>query len=85
MTTTDWLRISVQTLPTGALVPVHGVNERLLNGPCTSFCGDPVVHVVLWNGVYYISDGHHRVARNLRRGEVCTSVRIAIPGVHFAK
>lgn len=83
MTTADWLRIPPQAMPIDRLVPVQPVQAHLLDGHDTSHCGDSLPHVVLWNGTYFISDGHHRVARSKRRGLTVLAVRLAIPGVHF--
>lgn len=41
--------------------------EALLTAP-PPVSGDPLPHVVLWQGTYYLEDGHTRVARALLQG-----------------
>lgn len=38
--------------------------------------GDPFPHVVHWNGLFYLEDGHHRVVAAAVRGESQIRARI---------
>lgn len=68
-TTADWLRVPLIMLPLIELIPTQDVIPELLQGPDTSYCGDKYPHIVKWEGKTFINDGHHRIARAIRRAQ----------------
>lgn len=38
--------------------------------------GDKYPHVIVWNGEYYLEDGHHRVMKRLLSGDKWAPVRL---------
>jgi hypothetical protein len=83
MTTARWREITPSRVLIASLVRAQPLDAALLDGPDTSYCGDPFPHAVLWNGELWLSDGNHRVARAERRGAVTAMVRVAMPLIHF--
>jgi hypothetical protein len=78
MTTAKWREIEPVEVDLYSLVPSQeGVVDHIL--PANhSYCGDPVIHVVLFNGVMYISDGHNRVNEAKIRGEKTIAARLLV-------
>jgi hypothetical protein len=77
-----------------ATVPVHWVaisdivvmQEHLsllalIEPPATK---DPFAHIVEWQGIKYLEDGHHRLARAIVRGDREIQARI-FRGPHFPR
>lgn len=76
MTTARWRLIEPEPVVIANLVPSNTVDEALLDGPDTSYCGDPVPHVVVWEGRLHLSDGNHRIARARLRGQRTIFARV---------
>lgn len=61
MTTQKWLQIEPTEIEISKLTPSQTHLYDDITKIDTINCGDPIIHVVLYQGVFYISDGHHRV------------------------
>jgi hypothetical protein len=80
LTTTGWRLVPALLLPIDSLEPVQrtrweAVQERIAH-PARSWCGDPLPHVVEYEGCWWIEDGHHRIAAAAARGESHVWVRV---------
>jgi hypothetical protein len=74
MSTAAWMELPAELVDPATLTPTQAVEdlwERL-----SSACGDPCVHVVELLGVRLLQDGHHRLAKALRRGETQIAARV---------
>lgn len=72
MTTQRWIdEIPVQVVPIAELVATQpGVLLQALIDPAPeSHSGDPLPHVLQFDGRLYLEDGHHRAVRARLRGQ----------------
>lgn len=71
MSTAKWMTLPARWVDVARLTPTQGVAADLWHQrrPMDVACADPHVHVVRVGSVYYIEDGHHRVARARRDHE----------------
>lgn len=70
MTSELWLARPVAPFPISRLVATQpGVLFSALLDPQTPHGGDPLPHVIVWRGVTYLEDGHHRVMRAVINGQ----------------
>lgn len=61
MTTKKWRLIEPVVVDINLLIPSQNHLYDDISKQSLISCGDPYIHVVLYKGIYYISDGHHRV------------------------
>lgn len=82
MSTARWLRIPPRPVPLDALTATQdGVFlAPLLAAAPSSVSGDPLVHVVVWNGRLWLSDGHHRAVRAALNGQQQIAARVLVLG-----
>lgn len=77
-TSATWLNVPVVKVPISELVAtqpgvlLHALSET----PPTPVGGDKYPHVILWEGTYYLEDGHHRIVRRLLKGKKKVKVRL---------
>jgi hypothetical protein len=76
MTTNKWMKIEPVEVFIDELIHTNSIMDD--EGDDTSFCGDTHIHVIVWNGKKYISDGNNRVAKHRRRGEKTIKARVLI-------
>lgn len=78
MTSAKWLNVPVVQLPISILVATQpGVLlHALADDAPTPVGGDQYPHVILWNGTYYLEDGHHRTVRARLAGHRHIMVRL---------
>ena len=80
LTTAEWKALPPTTVRIADLrftqpaVTIAGLLNAHAGGPVVG--GDPLPHVVLWNGTYYLDDGHSRVLRALLRDEETVQARV---------
>lgn len=80
LTSASWLRRPVRLFNIDELVATQpGVLFEALMREGTPYGGDPLPHVVVWQGINYLEDGHHRVVRALLAGERTIEARYASP------
>lgn len=64
-------------LPIAELVATQpGVFLHALRDKTAPVGGDKYPHVILWEGTYYLEDGHHRVVRRLLKGKKNVKARL---------
>lgn len=83
----DWLRVPVVWVPTAGLVPTQeGLSiaalANLVNGGMSE-SDDYAGRAVVWNGVSYLHDGHHRWIIAVLRGELLFPVRLVTGKVEW--
>lgn len=72
-----WLSVPVVKLPIAELVATQpGVFLHALRDKTAPVGGDKYPHVILWEGTYYLEDGHHRVVRRLLKGKKNVKARL---------
>lgn len=71
MSTAGWMALPPRWMEVVRLTPTQDVAADLWHQrrPTEVACADPYVHVVRLGSVFYIEDGHHRVARARRDHE----------------
>lgn len=71
LTSRTWLNQPVAVFEIATLWACQrGVHfAHLIGPPPEPYGGDPLPHVVIWNGERVIEDGHHRVMRALLAGQ----------------
>lgn len=70
MTSELWWRQPVGEFMIDELVATQpGILFAALNEGTVPYGGDPLPHVVRWQGVSYLEDGHHRVVRAALAGQ----------------
>jgi hypothetical protein len=83
LSTRGWLRIRPQEVEIGLIwASQDGIFlEPLIRAVPGSCSGDPVPHLVLWNGRLSCEDGHHRLIRAAINGQtkVLARVYISVP------
>lgn len=67
MTTERWRNIPTKEFVLLDLIPTQGHVYHHHGG--SSYCGDPLPHVVEYKGKFYLDDGHHRVVAAIARGD----------------
>lgn len=83
MTTELWSRVHVMTVPVLACLPTQlvkaeWVNEYLAEHSRRSYSGDPFGHIVVQDGRWLISDGHHRWAAAVMAGHPWWVARVLV-------
>ena len=75
-----WLNVPVEKVLISELVATQpGVLLHALSDKAPiPVGGDKYPHVILWEGTYYLEDGHHRVVRRLLKGKKKVKVRLLI-------
>lgn len=78
MTTEKWKQVPAFTVDIRDLIATQdGVKILpLWVREDSSYCGDPLPHVVSWRGNLFLEDGHHRAVRRLIRGETTVLARV---------
>lgn len=77
MTTKKWMQIIPTLMPLHLLRPSQTHYCELdVRKNDSSYCGDPIIHVVDWFGCFYVNDGHNRVIKAWYRGEENIYARI---------
>ena len=78
MSTAKWLRIPVRELPIADLIATQpGVLLHALHDDApTPVGGDPMPHVIAWQGQHYLEDGHHRVVKRRLDGHTTVVARV---------
>jgi len=77
MTSQKWLDVPVVEVPIKELIATQrGVYFHALVDDFNHLFGDPYPHVILWEGEYYLEDGHHRVVKQALKGAHSVSVRL---------
>jgi hypothetical protein len=77
MPTSKWMEISPSYVSISELIATqHGVYFHALYDTVESYSGDPLPHVVSWNGKLYLEDGHSRATRAMMRGWNLLQVRV---------
>lgn len=78
MTTQRWMALPACTVAVEDMRPTQAVHEPLWpeRRPDPAACADPLIHVVRLDGVLWVQDGHHRLARARRRGDASVQARI---------
>ncbi len=77
MTSQRWLSVPLRTvliedlIATQSGVYFHGLVDNIV-----PVGGDIYPHVILWQGEYYLEDGHHRVVRTRLKGYDRIVVRV---------
>jgi hypothetical protein len=71
MSTLDWFKIEPQELDIHELVKsqAHLNWDSLIQESDDSYSGDTFIHVIRFNGINYIVDGHHRVMKYKLKGK----------------
>jgi len=80
LTSKTWHDVQIRTLPISSLIATQpGVLLHALsdNAP-EPVGGDPLPHVILYQGKYYLEDGHHRVVRARLAGNQTIQARLLI-------
>jgi hypothetical protein len=77
-TSATWLNVPVVELPISDLVATQpGVLLHALSAESPSpVGGDLYPHVILYDGIHYLEDGHHRVVRARLAGRSTVHVRL---------
>lgn len=76
MTTRKWMQLPTRRLAIDRIfVTQNGVHFHGLENPA-SVSGDPLPHVLVLNGEFYLMDGHHRLIRTLLDGHRHIEARI---------
>lgn len=72
LSTRAWQQIPPVLLPITALWTTQDVDHaavlRKLAGE-PSWCGDPLLHVIDWDGRWWVEDGHHRLRARIMRAD----------------
>lgn len=69
MTSQKWLDVPVQVFAIRDLVVTQpGVLFKHLLNDAVPYGGDKYPHVVVWEGIPYLEDGHHRLIREAVAG-----------------
>lgn len=77
LNTASWRAVAVHQVPIRALTATRGdLKISALAPGLTSTSGDPLVHVVKWQGEHYLEDGHHRVVREAIAGSTLVVARV---------
>ena len=78
MTTAKWLHIPTRTVTIAHLIATQpGVLLHALRDDApTPVGGDPIPHVIAWDGHLYLEDGHHRVLRAALQGNTHIEARV---------
>jgi hypothetical protein len=77
MTTQKWLAVAPTPVHIPDLIATQpGLMLHALTGRATTHCGDPIPHVISWQGSLYLEDGHHRAARHLLAGNTTMTARV---------
>jgi hypothetical protein len=76
-----WLTLPAATVVISELVLTQpGVLFRALIEPGIPVGGDPLPHVIRWQGRMYLEDGHHRITRALIDGHQTIEARVLTVG-----
>jgi ParB-like chromosome segregation protein Spo0J len=77
-TSATWLNVPVVELPISELVATQpGLLLHALSDKAPQpVGGDIFPHVILWNGTYYLEDGHHRTVRARLSGQTTVKARL---------
>jgi hypothetical protein len=77
MSSQRWLTLPATTVAIAELVATQpGVLFQALLEPGEPVGGDPLPHVIHWQGRMYLEDGHHRVTRALIDGHHTIEARV---------
>jgi hypothetical protein len=77
MTSARWLLVPVVEVVIGDLWATQpGVLFQSLIEPSVSVGGDPLPHVIAWDGRLFLEDGHHRVVRAVINGATTMPARV---------
>lgn len=78
MSTAKWLGIPTETVMIADLTATQpGVLLHALSDDApTPVGGDPVPHVIAWDGHLYLEDGHHRIVRARLAGQHTVEARV---------
>lgn len=79
-TSATWLNVPVEVIQISDLVATQpGVLLRALRDDAPEPVGkDPFPHVILYDGIHYLEDGHHRVVRARLAGRHSIEARLLI-------
>jgi hypothetical protein len=79
MTSEKWLSVRTFSVKIDSLVATQdGVFIHPLIDPPAPVGGDEFPHVVFWNNILYLEDGHHRVVRAKIGGQDRVVARVLI-------
>jgi hypothetical protein len=77
MTTATWATIQPHVVRIADLIATQpGILFAPLTDDNEPVGGDPIPHVIHWQGDYYLEDGHHRAMRALINGADTITARI---------
>lgn len=77
MTSAKWLSVPVRTVLIRSLILTQkGIYFEPLLEPAVPVGGDGYPHVILWNSIQYLEDGHHRVVRAAIAGLLNIQARV---------
>jgi hypothetical protein len=78
LTTTQWMDIPTQFVRIADLYATqhHLHVHALTTTPPPTYGPDPIVHIVIWQGMQCIEDGHHRVVRAALKGHSHIRARV---------
>lgn len=84
MTTEKWCSVMTMCVPVYACIPTQRVRadwvREYLDSPSRqSYSGDQFGHIVVVDGRWLISDGHHRWAAHILRGKQLWAARVLVP------
>lgn len=84
MDTQKWMRQPIVQLPVSVLEFNHDINFvwvlDKIRRPAENYSKSDFPLVVLYEGTYWVEDGHHRVAAAILQGQTDISVRLLIKG-----
>lgn len=78
MSTAKWRTIPPRTVRIADLIATQPgiLIHALSHEHATTVGGDPIPHVIDWDGRLYLEDGHHRAVRAALRGETHIEARV---------